>query len=72
MTENFPLDEYTADQIAEYRDNIKMSQVAIEALLRRFVRQHQIQGRPRLAENGRELIVEVEETTANANSNYTG
>ena len=55
--EIFPLDEAAIATVAELRDNIRGAQIAINAVLSYFARQHELKGRIQLSDNGRELIV---------------
>ena len=55
--EIFPLDEAAISTVQELRENIKAAQIAINAVLSYFARQHELQGRIQLSENGRELII---------------
>ena len=55
--EIFPLNEAAIATVAELRENIRAAQLAINAVLSYFVRQHELKGRVQLSENGRELII---------------
>ena len=57
--ERFPLDEAGIQAIAELREQAKAAQIAMNAILGYFARQHELSGRLTLAENGRELILEA-------------
>lgn len=55
--ETFPLDDAAIQMIAELKASTQQAQVAMNAILSYFCKQHQLLGRIELAENGRELIV---------------
>ena len=55
--EIFPLTDAAIATVAELRENIKGSQIAINAVLTYFAREHELKGRIQLSDNGRELIV---------------
>ena len=55
--EIFPLDEAAIVTVSELRENIKGAQIAINAVLGYFARQHELKGRIQLSDNGRELII---------------
>lgn len=55
--ETFPLDDAAIDTVAELRENIKAAQIAINAVLSYFARQHKLKGKIQLSDNGRELII---------------
>lgn len=55
--EIYPLDEAAIATVAELRENMKAAQIALNAVLTYFARQHELKGRIQLADNGRELLL---------------
>ena len=59
--ERFPLDDAAIQTLQEIRDSVKAAQagaqMAQQAVIAYFCRQHNLQGQVGIAENGRELIV---------------
>jgi hypothetical protein len=54
--ETFPLDDAAIASIAELREQLKTAQIAMNAILSYFARQHGLAGTWTLSENGRELV----------------
>lgn len=54
-TENFPLDEASIAVFAEGVKQIELLNAQMGGALRLFLRQHNLQGNWRIAQNGREL-----------------
>jgi hypothetical protein len=54
--DSFPLDDAAIATVAELKDTIRSAQVALNAVLTYFARQHELKGEMQLAQNGREII----------------
>lgn len=54
--ERFQLDPETAAVIAEFREQIKAAQYAMQGVLIYFTRRHELPGNWQLAESGREIV----------------
>lgn len=57
--ETYPLDDTAITFLAEIREQIKNAHLAMNTVLAYFARQHKLTGQIRLADNGRELIIEA-------------
>ena len=54
----YPLDDAAITTIAELREQVKAAQIAMNAILNYFARQHDLKGQLMLADNGRELVLQ--------------
>lgn len=57
--EIYPLDDTAIALLTEMREQIKNAQLAMNTVIAYFARQHKLTGQIRLADNGRELIIEA-------------
>jgi len=56
LPEAYPLDETAIAMINELKEQMKPFQIAVNAILTYFVRQHKLAGNWQVADNGRELV----------------
>ena len=56
--ERFPLDDAAIACISELKEQMKANQIAIQAVLMYFARQHNLKGQISLAEGDQELILQ--------------
>lgn len=57
--ETYPLDDAAIELLAELREQIRAANIASNAVIALFAKQHGLTGRIRIADNGRELILEA-------------
>lgn len=64
--ERFPLDKAAIDSIREIKEQVKNGEIAMNAIVGYFCRQHGLRGKITLADNDAELIIEAPSTAGEA------